>query len=254
MKRIKNLDGFQKGVLLVLTAMVLVFSVVYPVTISRKGFAYKDAILVPSQENGNTVYSGKIQGKKAVFTVSADKTVQFRYGARVYGPFTVKEDPTAIPKDVGMAESKTGIELREGDKILFRGAVMEQGGFRWLCGEDGTWITTSISVTTNGGYAVDEHGNIIDPMKPSVSTILELMAGPVLTQKGEWGWWFFGVFVCAATAISILFADELFRWNLAFRIRNTHDAEPSDWEIGCRYLSWGLTPILVMVIFFSGLR
>lgn len=74
MRRIKALDGYQKGVLLFMLAMVLVFTVLYPVIIGRKGFEYKTCILVLRQEHGDTVYSGKIQGVRASFTVDANKT------------------------------------------------------------------------------------------------------------------------------------------------------------------------------------
>jgi len=97
-------------------------------------------------------------------------------------------------------------------------------------------------------------GNIIDPMEPSVSTILDLMAGPEMTHKGEWLVWFCGVFVCFVATISILFADELFRLSLAFRIRNVEYAEPSDWEIGSRYIIWTLLPVCALVLFILGLR
>ena len=62
-ERIKNLNKYQKCFLAVIIAMVLIFTVVYAVTISRVGFAYKDVILVPSEENGVTVYSGKLEGQ-----------------------------------------------------------------------------------------------------------------------------------------------------------------------------------------------
>ena len=67
-ERIKNLNKYQKGFLAVIIAMVLIFTVVYAVTISRVGFAYKDAILVPSEENGVTVYSGKLEGYFSMVT------------------------------------------------------------------------------------------------------------------------------------------------------------------------------------------
>lgn len=73
-----------------MTAMVLAFTVVYPMTIAREGFAYENGILIPTQGNDNTVYSGKIQGKQASFTVYADKTVGFQYGDKTYGPYTAK--------------------------------------------------------------------------------------------------------------------------------------------------------------------
>lgn len=61
MERFKNLNLYQKAVLIFMSAMVLVFSVIYPVTISRVGFEYENTILVPCQENGSTVYSGRLQ-------------------------------------------------------------------------------------------------------------------------------------------------------------------------------------------------
>ena len=100
----------------------------------------------------------------------------------------------------------------------------------------------------------DENGNVIDPVEPSSSTILELMNDPELTHKGEWFAWFGAVFICVLNTISILFADELFRWNLAFRIRNVDDSEPSDWVIAGRYITWIVLPIAALVLFVIGLQ
>lgn len=254
MERIKCLGRYQKGVLLLMAAMVLVFTVVYPVTIVRGGFAYGNAILVPVQGNGNTVYSGKIQGTQASFTVYTDKTVEFQYGDKIYGPYTAKEDPTAIPKDHEMGAYMTGVELRQGENILFRGGVFEHGEYRWLYNEDGSTENIAFSVMQSNGIVMDENGNVIDPMEPSASTILDLMAGPELSHKGEWLAWFGGVFICLIAAISILFADELFRWNLAFQIRNVDRAEPSEWVIAGRYISWTVLPIMAMILFITGLQ
>ena len=51
----------------------------------------------------------------------------------------------------------------------------------------------------------------------------------------------------------LLFADELFRWNLSFSIRNADRAEPSEWEIQTRYISWTVLPIMALVVFVRGL-
>lgn len=99
MEKIKRLNWYQKSVLVVMIAMALVFAVIYSMTISKVGFEYKDAIFVPSQENSSTVYSGRLRGQKAYFSVSQDKTVVFHYGNKIYGPYTVKEDNTAIPEE-----------------------------------------------------------------------------------------------------------------------------------------------------------
>ena len=64
------------------------------------------------QENGSMVYSGKFQGKQSHFTVSEKKTVMFQWGDMVYGPYTAKEDPAAIPKDDEFAEGLSLIHIQ----------------------------------------------------------------------------------------------------------------------------------------------
>lgn len=254
MQKIKSLNSYQKGVLIFMITMALVFAVVYPMTISQVGFEYKDTILVPSQENGSTLYSGKIQGQQAQFTVSEDKTVVFQHGDKTYGPYTAKEDPTAIPKDEEMAEHMTGVELRHGEDILFRGGILETGDSYLMYNEDGTLDNFGFSYVTGDGIERDENGNVIDPLEPSASTILELMNDPELTHKGEWFALFGAVFICVLNALSILFADELFRWNLAFQIRNIDHAVPSDLEIAGRYIGWIVLTIMALVVFIMGIQ
>jgi len=104
MEKIKSLNGYQKGILIFMIVMALIFAVIYPMTISRVGYRYNDAILVPTQENGKTIYTGKVQGETAKFTVSEDNSIEFQYGDKSYGTYTMKEDPTAIPKDGELAE------------------------------------------------------------------------------------------------------------------------------------------------------
>jgi len=254
MERIKNLNSYQKGILIVMIVMALIFAVIYPKTISRVGYRYNDAILVPTQENGNTIYSGKIQGKQARFIVSEDKSIIFQYGDKTYGTYTMKEDTTAIPKEQELAAQMTGIEIRNGDKILFRGGVLDAGNSYWLYNEDGTLENFGHSIVTGDGIERDENGNVIDRMAPSAYTIYELLNNPELMHKGSSLFWFGAVFICILNGISILFADELFRWNLLFQIRNVESAEPSDWEIAGRYLGWTVMTILILILFIFGLQ
>lgn len=254
MEKNKSLYYYQKIILIFMLAMSLVFTMVYYMTISRVGFEYKDTILVPSQENGSTVYSGKIDGLKAHFIVSEDKSVEFQYGDKIYGPYTATEDPTAIPKDVEYSELLTGLELRQGEEILFRGGILDAGDSFWLYNEDGTINNVVISYVDNNGIERDENGNVIDSIEPSAYTILKLMNNPELTHKGEWLAWFGGVFICILNALYIVFADELFRWNLALQIRNADNVEPSDLEIAGRYISWTVITIMALVLFIIGLK
>lgn len=254
MDRIRSLNRYQQGILMIMIAMALFFAVMYPVTIGRVGFEYKNAILVPHQEDGGTVYSGKIQGQQAQFTVSEDGIIVFRYGEKTYGPYAAKEDPAAIPEGEEMAEYMAGVELRQGETILFRGGVLDTGDVFLLYNADGTLNNFRISYVTGDGVERDENGNEIDPMEPSASTILKLMKNPELTHKGEGFAWFGAVLICVLNAISILFADELFRWNLSFQIQNADGAEPSDFEIAGRYIGWTAMTIAALAIFIIGLQ
>lgn len=245
MEKIKQLDRYQKVILLLMMAMVLVFTILYSITIGREGYAYMDAILVPSEENGTTTYSGKIDGEQAVFTVSADKTVEFRYGDKVYGPYSAKEDATAIPEDGN--EGMVGIELYDGREIIFRGGVQRMDDYWWILNEDGGLSHIVVDIGTM-------NGTIMDEMEPTVSNILDLMTGPELTHKGDWFVWFCGVVLCFVTAISMIFADELFRINLSFTIRNVEHAEPSDWEMTRRCISWIVWPVIALIVFIVGLQ
>lgn len=254
MERIKSLNGYQKGLLIFMIAMTLLFAIIYPKTIARVGYRYNDVILVPVQENGKTIYTGKIQGKQAQFIVAKDNSVVFQYGDKNYGTYTIKEDPTAIPKDKELSQEMTGVEIRNGDELLFRGGVWEEGEFCWLYNEDGTLDSLGFSVYTSNGIEMDENGNVIDRMEPSAADIYELLNEPELTHKGEAFVWFEAVFICILNTLSILFADELFRWNLAFQIRNVDNAEPSDWEIAGRYIGWTIMAIMTLVLFIMGLQ
>ena len=254
MQRIKNLNGYQKGLLLLMLAMALVFAVVYHMTIARVGVLYQNAIFVPAEENGVTVYSGKLRGKQAEFTVSADKTVSFRCDGQTYGPYTVKEDPTARPEDEFGREGMTGVEIRDGEKLLFRGGFWQSDGSFWLRNADGSMDLGMQTYVVENGVKKDSDGNIIDPAKPSASDILRLVFDPELTHKGSWLAWLGAVFISILTAASILYADELFRFDLSFQIQNAEAAEPSEWEMMKRYISWTVFAIATLVIYFLGLQ
>ena len=253
LKRIKSLNRYQKGVLLVMAAMFLVFTAAYAIITSREGIVYHNgALLVADREDGVTTYSGRVLGEPAVFTVWEDKRLTFQYGDHVYGPYTLKEDPSAVPANIGLVDSLTGLELRRGDEILFRGGMLD-GDYRQLYNEDGSLADFGISIVTNTGVMMDENGRVIDPMEPAVSTIVNLLMGPRLTHKGQWSLWLIGVIACAFTAVTILYADELFRRRLSLQIQNAQLAEPSDWEITNRYIAWTVLPVLILILFIAGL-
>lgn len=252
MERIRSLGRYQKGILILMAAMLLLFTALYPIVLSREGFLYRNALLIPSEEGGNTVYAGKIEGQPASFTLYDDRSVQFQYGDATYGPYTAAEAPDAL-QNLDLGDGAVGVELRCGEELVFRGGALRQGDQLWLYTEDGS-VYTDIGVMTSGGFIFNEEGEVIDPNEPSVSDLLMVMAGPPLTHKGSWFGWVTGLITCILTAVDILFADELFRLHMAFHISRAEDAEPSDWEIAGRYIGWTVLPAIALVLFIIGLQ
>lgn len=245
MQRLRELNGYQKGVLILMAAMVLVFTVLYPILTSRQAFSYRDGLLLRTQEGENTVYQGKVYGETARFTVSQDQTVEFYYGEKTYGPYTVQEDPNLVD----LPEGVRGIQLQRRGETFFYGGVSGEGETFRVYRQDGSQMHRDSSME----ISFDAYGNLTSMMEPSAYTILEVMFGPELTHPGSWWGWVLGVVICVATALTILYADELFRFHLLFEISNVEEAEPSEWEMASRYISWTLLPVLALAVFIIGL-
>ena len=75
----------------------------------------------------------------------------------------------------------------------------------------------------------------------------------VRTGRANWALWFGATFLCVLNAVSILFAYELFRFDMSFRIRDPKKAEPSDWQVDKWYISWTALPVVALVGFIAGL-
>ena len=253
-QRIRNLDGYQKAILLAMAAMVLVFSAVYLLTVRRVGYLYQGTILVPTQEDGATVYTGSIRNTAAQFRVTENQ-VTFRYGDTQYGPYTMESDPTAVPSQQDAAEGFVGIEIRDKGKILFRGGVRALQDSCFFIHSDGSSDFLSIYEDEVTGVAYNaETGEVYDRMAPTLRDIYALLTNPPLTHKGEGMAWLAGVVICIVNAVTLLFADELFYWKMSFLVRNAQGAEPSDWALGQRFISWATLGILALVVFVLGLQ
>ena len=250
MNRLRELDQYPKILLIALLVMTVVFAGVYGVMTSRVGYLHNGEIFVPRQENSLTLYETTVDDQLCVFTVTAD-TVKLVWGQKTYGPYTLREDPTAVPEDVSFP--MTGIEILDNGKVYFRGGVTDEVTDFWLLSEDGK-NAFLMSYTLSDGIEYDMNGNPIDHKKPVPYQIVSLLRGPELTHKGDWIGFLIGVFCAAATAVSILFSDELFYLSICFRVENAETAEPSDWYIACRNFSWLLLTIFTGAAFFMGLQ
>lgn len=234
LKERKKLGVYQKVLLFLMVVTSLVFMVFYLINYSKEWYEYKDTLLLCRKEGDNTVLSGEIEGEKTVITMTEDKTIEIKYGEKVYGPYVVKRDETADSESNHYFGELTGIVIYCGEEIRFRGGIKEY---------DGSWIFSG---------EINEQDNIVDPMEPSVKELFLLWEGPKLIKNVLLEALFVGIFICIINAISIIYADEIFKWGLRFVIRSVDKAEPSDWEIASRYIGWTLLFICAVVMFYIG--
>lgn len=245
-------DRLKKVLPILLLALVVVFSVLYFFLGRRYGVAYSDALYFPATEGTATVYSAKADGQPASFTVQGD-TVTYRWGDAVYGPYTVQEDPAALPGGKWASFQLTGVEVRKEGQLLFRGGCDQ--ALNLLIKEDGQPYSAFQYVTYSvNGFTYDTDGNPVDLHEPSLRTLIRFSQLPQPdAHRGNPLMWSLGLFLAVVAFLLIRFDDAIFRLNLSFRIRHPEDAEPSDWEIAGRVLGWLAFAVLSFGVFLAGL-
>ena len=245
-------DRLKKILPIVLIVIVAVFSVLYFFIGRQYGVEYQDALYFPATEGDTTVNSAKVDGQPASFTVEKD-TVTYYWGDTVYGPYSIRKDSSAAPGGEWESLDLIGVEIREEDSILFRGGYTED--LFLFIREDGAPDSGLFHVTYSvNGVEHDADGNVVDPHRPSLSTLIRFSQLPQAdAHRGSLMYWFFGLLTAGIAALLIRFDDTLFRLHLSFRVKYPEDAEPSDWEIFSRIFSWIAFTLLSLGLFIAGL-
>ena len=256
MERIRKMDRYYKVLSVLSLIMAVVFAVVYHITVSKVGYEYYDGILVPDRTAEGTVYTGKALGHSLDVTVTDDKTVTFAYDHKTYGPYAVIYDETAVANIEDTSRKLTGVEIRDGEEIFFRGGFFINYGDEktiWLLDEKGDLSGYGVYFVDSDGVERDADGNPVDRLKPSAGTILELTHQPTLTHKGEWQAWFYGTALLLLGILLMMFEKELFHWGLSFEIRNADKAEMSGWGKTSRRISSTMLVAVALLLYVMGL-
>lgn len=253
----------QRIVIIIQAFLVLLFLILYLAVGRQQVIEYRDEYLRYRTDGAVTTYSGKLNGEKAVFTVT-ENTVEYQLGDTRYGPYTVRSNPTAVPSEENKPWNTTstsvlvGVEVWEGDTLLYRGAYHDVDlGFSstfYLVDTEGEIAYGDEKVGAKVETGFGELHTYIDKEEPGPYTILKISRAPGVVRRGHFGMYVLGVFLCILNAISVLYADAFFRWNLRFRISNVEDAEPSEWELFSRWIGWFVLTVCALVIFILGLN
>lgn len=243
----RSLDRFRRILLLLLALMALGFAVVYFIAFDKQGIELANAFLVQAEENGATLYSGQVREKETVFTVTQTGAVTLRVGDNTFGPYTVEEDDAVSFAD---QPGDRGIVLYDKGEQIFRGVYRASGGYFTLLDAPGRgWGRVPF-------FAASTESNYGDPdWEPPFDLIVRMALGdapvglPSVRQV-----YILGLVISVLAAISMLWAERLFRFRTRFRIKDTDKAEPSAWYLWSRAFLWGLMTLMALFCYTSGLK
>lgn len=247
----EEMSWFRRVLLIIMLAEIVAFGIATAVTVDRMGLEYDGGLLYPRTEGDVTWYEGRVDGEDAAFSVTPGGTVEYRWGEYVYGPYQVVEDPSALPEGF----SGTGVEIRQGDQVPFRGCL--QSGR--LFDEDGelVWDTGSYAFT-NDAILDLETGREVSRQEyhePSLSSVVRVALGPELTRRGSVGLYLAVTFLALLNIVQILFPEALFKLSLLGHIRSADidDAEPSSFYIAMEHIEWVVLAGVCLVVYVMAL-
>lgn len=250
MNRWRALTPFPRIMLCIQAGLLLLFTALYLTLGIQRGIEFQEQFLRQTKRGEDTVYTGTLDGKTVELTYTPSGALFYRWGNVEYGPYTLTEDPTALPPSETMGRV-TGVELRLDGEILFRGGYGLDGFY--LVNEDGT-KPNRLEIIANGtAYGLDGSRQIYEEGLSITRAISLLLEGPSLRSRVDGEGYFLGTLVVVINAVAILFADELFRWNLRWSIRHPERAEPSEWELFSRGFSWVVLTIVALIGYMMGL-
>ena len=226
-------DEMSRGrrIILLIHPALFILSLVLCLTLGQQQVvSYRGGHLRYEQQGEADVYSGWLDYGRVKYVVSPGPVVEYWLDGALDSTYTVTEDPTAIPQTEDTARHDpdffTGVEIRKGDEVWFRGAYSPYSSY-WLLDEKGNNLVISVSFGTESTKP-----------EPSPSVILDFAQGPETSPRRHIELILMGLLLSGICLVSLLFEDQLFRWDLHFRVRDPYDAEPSEWELFSRWAGW----------------
>lgn len=222
----KDLSKLQKGVLVTLLAMTVLFAVLTGIVRSHKGVQFGDALLRVEETEEATVYTGKVYGDNVTVSVSGDAfpDVEVTYTAEDgrHDVYTAEYPLEPVRTETGLVP---GIRILKNGAVIFRGGYDPDEEFRCWFDENGAWSFGDWHVATGQQDVHDlTRGNLV-----------YFANGPELMSRGSWGLYLLLLLITALLAFDIWNPTALFYLRHSCDVR---DPEPSDFYIATQKISW----------------
>ena len=230
---------------------VLIFMIVGVGTATR--IEYRGTLLYLEEEEDVRRYTGRVDGKRAEFTVTSNRMVEYCWGDYTYGPYEVVEDPSAAYEPY----VTTGLEIRQADQVLFRGGIR---GETWpmLYDEAGEpYGMLDITYTTSNGITYGAGGKELterDIQEPGLTTVAKLALGRLeLTTRGSFALYLLVTLLAVFNIFQICCPGIMFRWSIMWHVKDPDAAEPSEWYILMEALEWALLTGVALWLYWLAL-
>lgn len=250
----QEMNWVQRVLLVLMAAMVLGFGIATAVVVPRKGLAYSDALLYPVKSGEIRQYSGKVDGETALLTIRPGGVVEYSWGEYAYGPWQVKEDPTAMPADFW----GKGIEIRQGEQLLFRGGYHPNSTLP-LYQENGEPLwDIMVSATMSDGTVIGADGQELDlkeQHEPGLASIVcWAMEAEKLTHRGSFMLYLLVTLLAVLNVAQICFPGFFFRMSIRWHVKEPEKAEPSEFYTAMECLEWMLMTVVCLVLYWQALN
>ena len=249
----EEMSLLQRVLAVILAVMIVGFGAATLIVGGQKGIEYQDTLLRFTQEGEVRRYTGRLDWKRAEFTVYPGKTVEYRWGDEVYGPYQMVEDPAAAPKYY-----MTGLEIYQDGERIFRGGYNPGESWFVLYGEDGEpYGMLTVTFGGSGGKTYDIYGQELtarDLHKPGLSIVARLaMDEPELTHRGHFGLYLLVTLLAAFNIFQICYPELMFRWSIMWHVQDPYAAEPSDWYILMERIEWVVLTVVAAALYWLAL-
>ena len=212
-----------RRILCIVNALLIpIFLIIYLTYGNKVVMRFENDLFLAEKGENEIFFSGEFQGKPIKIVLSSDAVLRYTLDGVEYGPFTIVDDPTASPPDSELAVSTffVGIEIREGDKAIFRGGYHD-------------YMTGILLVHEDGSF----YGDPADG-EPDLHLIFHCLRSARIVRQGNWVFFLVSSLFVALTLLTGLFKEPFFRAHMPLSKSEKELKEKEKTPLLRRVLSW----------------
>lgn len=240
-----ELTRFQKILLAVLAAMLVLFSVLMALFRTHPGVLFEESLLKIEEREGGIVYSGRAHGTPVAITVTYPTNVQtdveFTIGDQIHDRCAVTYPTKQLRTEHG--DSVDGILVEKNGSVLFEGGYDPEDEFGWY-DQNGAWAPSA-----NLQIRVYAGGDPWSGYETTAGDAVRFALGPDTAAHGHPAPFAMAVFLTVLLAAQIVFHEEFFRW----RHWAARDPEPTDGYLALERAGWLILTVIIAGIYLAAL-